>query len=205
MSPAETLRPGVLLIHIRHGQTDWNAEERLQGETDVPLNDHGRGQAKRNGSRLADCLARFGRETSDVDWVASPLSRARETMEIVRGEIGLEPTDYRLEERLREVAFGRWRGHTIPELKQIDPDAVRARRRDKWGFLPPGGESYGDLKRRVADWLATLERDSVVVSHGGVYRVLNHLVAGTPTAEAPALPAPQDRIAVFRDGRVELM
>ena len=195
----------VRLIHIRHGQTDWNAEARLQGETDIPINALGREQARRNGSRLLYCLTGMKRSHDSFDWVASPMARARETMEIVRTEMGLDPADYRLEERLREIAFGKWRGHTIAELKLVDPDAVAARRRDKWGFLPPGGESYADLKTRIEGWLAELDRDTIVVSHGGVFRVLNHLIAGTPAHEAPALPVPQDRIAVFRDGGVELL
>jgi probable phosphoglycerate mutase len=199
------MRPDLKLIHIRHGQTDWNAEARLQGETDIPINALGREQARRNGSRLLYCLTGMKRSHDSFDWVASPLSRARETMEIVRLEMGLEPSAYRLEDRLREIAFGKWRGHTIAELKQTDPDLVAARRRDKWGFLPPEGESYADLKVRIQGWLEELDRDTIVVSHGGVFRVLNHLIAGTPAEAAPELPVPQDRIAVFRGDSVELL
>lgn len=199
------MKPGQLLIHIRHGQTDWNAEARLQGETDIPINDLGREQAHRNGSRLLYCLTGMKRSHDSFDWVASPLSRARETMEIVRTEMGLPPEAYRTEDRLREIAFGKWRGHTIPELKAVDADAVAARKRDKWGFLPPGGESYADLKVRIAGWLESVEGDLIVVSHGGVYRVLHHLIAGTPEHDAPGLPVPQDRIAVFRNDAVELL
>lgn len=204
-APDTGLADGRILIHIRHGETDWNAEARLQGESDVPINARGRDQARRNGARLAEVLPDLQRASDDMDWLSSPLSRARETMEIVRSEMGLDPAGYRTEDRVRELAFGKWRGHTIKELKSVHPDAVRARRNDKWGFVPPGGESYEDLKVRVGAWLARVDRDSVVVAHGGVYRVLHHLIVGTPPAEAPALHAPQDRIAVFRAGSVDLL
>lgn len=203
--PRTDLPPGRLLIHIRHGQTDWNAEARLQGETDVPINALGRDQARGNGRRLADWLQASGFEAGGFDWLASPLSRARETMEIVRAEMGLPPDSYRVEDRLREIAFGAWRGYTIPELKAIDVEAVRARRRDKWGFRPPEGESYADLKVRIAGWLDGLSGDAIVVSHGGVFRVLSHILAGTPEEDAPVLDTPQDRVAVFRDGGLEFV
>ncbi|WP_018698002.1 histidine phosphatase family protein [Amorphus coralli] len=205
LATVPTVKPGQFLIHIRHGQTDWNAEARLQGETDIPINDLGREQARRNGAHLAECLRTLGREPDSFGWVASPLSRARETMEIVRTEMGLPRADYRIEPSLKEISFGSWKGHTIPELKVIDPDAVAERRRDKWGFLPPGGESYAQLKVRIAAWLDTVGDDLIVVSHGGVYRVLHHILAGTPEPDAPGLPTPQDRIAVFRDNGVDLL
>ncbi|MGH2340719.1 histidine phosphatase family protein [Segnochrobactraceae bacterium EtOH-i3] len=191
------------LIHIRHGQTDWNAEARLQGGQDIPLNDLGRSQAARNGAALGAFLAAEGIDPEGLDWVASPLSRARETMEIVRGAMGLDPAAYRLEPVLKEISFGRWEGFTIPELKLTDPEAVARRRADKWGFVPPDGESYRMLSDRVAGWLDGVGRDSVVVAHGGILRVLHGLLAGVPAAELPLMEVPQDRLCRFAGGRVD--
>jgi broad specificity phosphatase PhoE len=195
------MRSGLTLIHIRHGETDWNVESRLQGQQDIPLNPNGRRQAARNGRALAAHLEAAGLDPEDLDWIASPLGRARETMEILRDAAGLAPTAYRLDPLLKEVTFGLWEGFTIPELKLSDPAGVAARRADKWGFMPPGGESYQMLSARIARWLGAVDHPAVVVSHGGVQRVLEGLLLGRPSAEIPSLDVPQDRFVVYRDGR----
>src|SRR6266850_7725781 len=79
-----------VLYFARHGETDWNAERRLQGQHDVPLNALGREQASRCGGILRDLLTRDGRPTDDFDYVSSPLGRARETMELMRFGLGLD-------------------------------------------------------------------------------------------------------------------
>ncbi|RYE75137.1 MAG: histidine phosphatase family protein, partial [Hyphomicrobiales bacterium] len=100
----------MLIYMIRHGQTDWNAEIRLQGQKDIPLNDTGRNQARGNGRALADIL---GTQAIAFDYVASPLGRTRETMELLRGAMGLAPEAYRTDDRLKEVSFGDWEGFTL--------------------------------------------------------------------------------------------
>ena len=79
------------LYYVRHGLTDWNVEQRLQGRRDVPLNRDGRAQALRCGEILRDLLVRDGRAPDSCDYVSSPLIRARETMELMRAALGLEP------------------------------------------------------------------------------------------------------------------
>jgi broad specificity phosphatase PhoE len=76
----------VTIYFIRHGETDWNKIQRYQGQTDIPLNDTGRAQAARNGRVLGEVI---GAGKAQVDFVASPLERATETMEIVRANMGL--------------------------------------------------------------------------------------------------------------------
>jgi len=199
------LPEGVRLFHVRHGETDWNVEGRLQGQLDISMNDRGREQAARNGAALRERLAGDGIAPDALDCVSSPLGRAVETMRIVRAELGLAGA-FRTDARLREVSFGDWSGFTYDELKASGERArVLARRRDKWGFRPPGGETYGDLAARVCAFLKTVRSDTLVVSHGGVFRVLHGLLLGTPWHEVPGLPAPQDRFAIFADGRVEIV
>ncbi|MEM8551169.1 MAG: histidine phosphatase family protein [Pseudomonadota bacterium] len=196
------LAPGVRLIHVRHGETDWNREGRLQGQRDIPLNDTGRGQAKRNGEALRELLAAEGVSPSTLDYVSSPLSRSFETMGIVRAALAL-PEPWRTDERLKEVSFGDWSGYTYEELRQGDQASlVRKRKTDKWSFRPPAGETYGDLADRIGEWLEEVTRDTVAVTHGGVFRVLHGHLCGTPWHEVPSLPAPQDEFFVFCDGRV---
>jgi probable phosphoglycerate mutase len=112
------LKSGVTLYFVRHGETDWNRAGRYQGQRDIPLNGTGRAQAARNGRVLAEVL---GGGAAVLDYVASPLSRARETMEIMRSELMLPPLDYRTDNRLREIHYGHWEGRLWQELPHTDP------------------------------------------------------------------------------------
>jgi broad specificity phosphatase PhoE len=162
----------MLLYYVRHGLTDWNLAGRLQGHRDIPLNQAGRAQAAQCGQILRDLLAREARPPAHFDYVSSPLSRARETMEIMRANLGMAPTGYGIAPALTEISFGEWEGLTYAEVMMRDPDIVAKREADKWQFLPPGGESYRQVVLRVGAWYATLARDTVVCAHGGTGRAL---------------------------------
>ena len=191
-----------LLYYVRHGQTAWNAEGRLQGHLDSELTDAGRAHADRSAEILLDLIERDGRAFEDFDYVASPLGRARTTMQRVRAALGLDPERYRLDARLAEVSYGRWDGFTFPELQAREEEGLVARERDKWGFAPPGGESYADLLGRVGAWHDTVVRDSVVVAHGGTARVLMVHMGITVPEKAPAAVVDQGVVYVFAPGRI---
>jgi broad specificity phosphatase PhoE len=161
-----------VIYFARHGETDWNAERRLQGQHDVPLNSLGRVQAAQCGTILRGLFARDGITAASLDYVSSPLGRARETMELMRNGLGLPPSDYRIDPRLLEMSFGRWEGHTFAELKDREAEGLAAREKDKWSFVMPEGESYEQLVVRVRDWYESVDRDTVVAAHGGVCRAL---------------------------------
>ncbi len=186
------------LYFIRHGETDWNREGRLQGQMDIPLNDTGRGQARRNGDFLAELLATAG----SLDFIASPMLRTRQTMEIVRAACGLPVADFAQEERLKEIKFGHWEGRRWDDLKRTERDAIKARKADRFNFVAPDGESYAMLNARVLDWLDGVARPTVVVSHGGIMRCLQGLALGTEPAKITQLPTPQDRIMLLEPGEV---
>jgi probable phosphoglycerate mutase len=185
------LPDGVTLYFIRHGETDWNKVQRYQGQTDIPLNDTGRAQAKRNGSILREL---HGPALAGFDFVASPLSRTRETMEIVRRELGFIPHDYRHDERLKESHFGHWEGQLWSDLPASDPDGFAARLADTWNWVPRGGENYPMLETRVRAWLANITRNTVAVSHGNVSRSLRGILLNLSQAETPKLAVPQDKV-----------
>jgi probable phosphoglycerate mutase len=103
---------------------------------------------------------------------------------------------------LMEVNYGDWEGLTLIEIGEKFPDAARARDADKWSYVPPNGESYAILSKRVAHWLEKLQRPTLVVAHGGIYRALLHLLAGLPAHDAPHLAVPQDRVILFTEGMV---
>ena len=160
------------IYYIRHGETEWNAEGRLQGTQDIPLNDLGRRQAASAGNILADLFARDGRSETSLAFVASPLGRARLTMELVRGTLRLPPHDYAIDDRLREIGYGHWEGSTLAQMQALDPDVFAARQADKWTVPPPGGESYASVQARMNDWYDQLTADTVAVAHGGTARAL---------------------------------
>ncbi|HEX7076272.1 MAG TPA: histidine phosphatase family protein [Hyphomicrobiaceae bacterium] len=192
------MRGARTIYFVRHGETDWNAARRLQGQTDICLNDVGRRQAARNGHVLKKLVS----EIAAFDFVASPLARTRETMEILREAIGLDRPGYRTDSRLMEVNFGHWEGLTWAELPDRDPEGYQARLADPFGWRPRNGESYRDLMERVAGWLESLEGDAVVVSHGGVSRVLRGHLLGIDPREVPYLDVPQDKVLVLRPGHM---
>jgi probable phosphoglycerate mutase len=154
----------VRLYLARHGETDWNAGGKLQGHTDVPLNEAGRRQAGALAARLAkEGLAAV--TTSD-------LSRARETGELVAGTLGLPAVD--VDADLRERRFGIFEGLTREECGARHPDVWRA-----WverAAAPPGGEERELVVARVTRALGRItaragEGNVLVVSHGGAMRL----------------------------------
>ena len=189
------------LIFVRHGETAYNAESRLQGQLDIPLNARGREQARTVGGTLRSLI---GPEIDRLDaaqaFFASPLERARETTEIARAAMGLEPELYHLDPVLKELSFGVWEGLTWAEIEIKDLKGLRARRKSRWDFAPEGGESYAMLADRLRPWLDSLTEHAFVISHGGVARVLMAMIAGIPPAKAVRTPIIQGRAIVFENG-----
>lgn len=185
---------------IRHGETDWNVEGRLQGLRDIALNAKGRGQATQAGLILRDLLKRAGQEASKLDYVASPLSRACDTMRGVRAALGLPADDFRVDPQLSEISFGEWEGFTIPEMRVRDPQGTVAREQDKWSFVAPGGESYRAVSERMGRWYESLACDTVAVSHGGTARGLMAYLKHSPAAAAPLVDIVQGAVYVFGPG-----
>ena len=189
------------LYFIRHGQTDWNAEGRYQGSRDIPLNDIGRGQADKNGVLLRELLQRNGEGPATFAWYVSPLSRTRETMNLIRGELDEPLPDITIDPRLIEVSFGIYEGHLHTELASGAMAIAGERDANFWDFRPPEGESYADVAQRVLDFGAGLEGPSIIVSHGGILRVLRHLIEGFPHERAVNWFPPQDSVVHFFDGK----
>lgn len=195
--------PAPVIYYIRHGETSWNALGRLQGTQDIPLNDLGRKQAAHAGTILADLFARDGREKSSLSFVASPLIRARATMELVRGSLRLPHDGYALDDRLREIGYGQWEGSTLPEMQRRDPDLFAKRQTEKWTVSPPGGESYVDVQTRMQDWYASVAVDTVTVAHGGTARALMVALGIETPLSAADLTIEQGAVYVFRDGALQ--
>jgi broad specificity phosphatase PhoE len=147
------------LYLIRHGETDWNRDRRIQGQSDTPLNDLGREQARLLGQRLADV-------PFDLAY-SSDLSRAIETAELI---LESRPMPVTTDVGLRERAFGEWEGGSAEEIARAYPERWAAWRSGARDVSPPGGETQVELERRV-----TLALDDIVaVNHGRTLLVVSH-------------------------------
>jgi broad specificity phosphatase PhoE len=159
-------------VIARHGETPWNAERRLQGHADIPLNDRGRVQATALAERLASAPAFAAIYTSD-------LARAHETALIVGERLGLSVVT---DAALREIDVGSWSGRTIDEIEAEWPGKL-----GRWraGEDVHNGESRAHLASRVERAVLAIgschpgER-LLLVAHGGVIRALQRIVEGTP-------------------------
>lgn len=161
-----------VIYYIRHGETIWNVEGRLQGQRDSDLTARGRAQADCCAEILRRLATDDGCRLEQLSFVSSPLGRARATMERIRTLLRLDADGYRVEPNLAEMSFGAWEGFVYADIMRREPDALARREQEKWHFAPPGGESYAALMERVRRWHDTVTRDTVVVAHGGTGRAL---------------------------------
>lgn len=190
------------LYFIRHGETDWNREGRLQGQTDIPLNSLGRRQAEAVGRHLVDpAVTGLDREAfRRLPLYVSPMIRTQETTWIMLEALGMSDRGFTTEPDLKEIGFGSWEGRTWPEIRAADPKGAAARNADKWGFVPPGGENYEMVAARVKRWLDTLQGDTCVVAHGGIARVVLVLLAGRARREAVQADIWQGKVLTIAEG-----
>lgn len=160
-----------MLLLARHGRTAYNAEGRFQGQGAVPLDSHGRDQAR----SLADRVAARGDVTR---MVSSPITRALETAAIVAARTGLVPE---VEPRLAETDCGSWTDRSYAEVVAEDPEGYEAFRRLALDFAAPGGETFGAQLERVLAAIAAIRADdertgrdgaTLVVCHRNVLRLL---------------------------------
>lgn len=184
------------LYMLRHGETAWNTERRMQGNKDSPLTERGRAQALAMGRALK---AELAREPGPTIFLRSPLGRVLETSEIIGRELGLEPGQWRDDPRLAELCYGDWEGLSWKEIEVTHPTALADWRADPHGYCPPGGETHFELRRRSAEVLAEIVASNVrtvVVGHGVSGAVLRGLNLGLDAKAMFVLEKPQD--AFFR-------
>jgi probable phosphoglycerate mutase len=177
----------------RHGETAANAEGRVQGWLDPPLNERGREQAR----ELAERAAGLGLRTL----YSSQLARARETADIVGERVGLTP---RADERFAESNRGAWEGRLLKEIEREDPRDWAAWQRAGADFrFPGGGESLGEHLARVEAGLADVEQGelpALVVSHGGTIRCALVARAGRRLEEFTRIPVPNAALVPLEAG-----
>lgn len=186
-----------MIYLVRHGQTAFNAEGRMQGHLDSPLTDLGLAQARAFGALLGGLIAK------PAEWrlISSPLGRARSTAAQIGRALNL-PVE--TDPRVIEVSFGQWDGRLRRELAAEHPDTFG---RGDWQFAAPGGESFEAVETRIADWLSELpaepDRKVVVVCHGGSGRVVRGAYLGLSRAETWSQDVPQDAVFRLANGTVD--
>ena len=167
------------VLLARHGQTDWNAAGKIQGVSDVPLNERGREQAAALAGRVLDAGAISAVYTS-------PLKRARETAEIIGRRLGLEPVPVAA---LTELNFGDWEGCSWEEIGRRWPEQFAAYSADRRNYAPPNGESYAEMLGRAWPFVDALRRmpgdaAALCVCHSAVMRGLLAREQGLSVAES---------------------
>lgn len=181
------------LLILRHGETEWNRQGRMQGSLDSPLTDAGRQHARDQGT----VLRRLG--VTSHNWYCSPQGRARETARLASGDGPVTP-----DKRLREIGMGDWSGRTRDEIAAVAPEyfSPDSPPLAYYGHAP-GGETPEDVAVRLGPFLAVLKRPSVVVTHGVTSRVLRCLLLGLPVSAFAYLGGGQGVAYRVIDGRYQ--
>ena len=178
------------LYFVRHGQTEWNAIRRMQGQWNSDLNDTGRAQAEVNGGLLATC----GIEAL----FASPLDRTRQTATIINRHLKL--ADVKFDDRIKEWDCGDWSGHLYDEVRERWPEEWAALQADRFHYRGPNCENYPDMIARSTPFLDELRNHEAsriaVVSHGMIGRVMVSVLLGH--SESDTLSYGQDNDVIFR-------
>lgn len=177
------------LYFIRHGETEWNAERRMQGQWESDLTDRGRDQARRTAARVA---------ALGVDRIyASSLRRARDSAQALADETGLTVS---FDTRLMEWRAGAWSGHLYKDIMERWPAEWTAWRADQWRYRPPGAENFTDLVERggaaLKEILAAEHARIAIVSHGFITRAMLAFMLDLAPEEAIGVATPND--AFFR-------
>jgi broad specificity phosphatase PhoE len=173
----------TLLALLRHGDTAWTAEGRIQGRTDVPLSDAGRATLSTFG--FPSCVRNFL-------VVTSPLMRCVETAALLG--FAHAPRD----PRLAEMSWGAWEGRKLAELRAELGEAMRANEARGWDFRPEGGETPREVYARVASWLRELERPTLAVTHRGVMRGILAAATGWDMRGKPPAKLDWHAVHIFR-------
>jgi len=197
----------MTLVHplyvLRHGETAWNIDRRMQGSKNSDLTERGRTQAVAMGRVLK---AELARDPGPTAFLRSPLGRTRETSLLIGRELGLDPAQWREDSRLAELSYGQWEGFSWTEIEAHTPNALSDWRADPEGYCPPGGETHFELRRRSAAALADIVAANirtVIVGHGVSGAVLRGINLGLDARAMFVLEKPQDAFFRLTQGREE--
>ncbi|EIQ1510522.1 histidine phosphatase family protein [Vibrio parahaemolyticus] len=181
---------------LRHGETEFNADKKLQGHCNSSLTSKGSEQARRVGTTLKQYV-----ENCPFRVYSSTLGRALQTSQIVCEELNYSYEKLNKEPRLKEFSLGEWEQRTIPSLEQEIPNLLS---QNDWYLQAPNCETYESVRERLSCWLSdvTHDEDIVVVSHGLTGIVLRGLLLGMDYTQVWQQDLPQDAFFIIEDGRI---
>ncbi|HCE3287855.1 histidine phosphatase family protein, partial [Vibrio parahaemolyticus] len=181
---------------LRHGETEFNADKKLQGHCNSSLTSKGSDQARRVGTTLKQYV-----ENRPLRVYSSTLGRALQTSQIVCEELNYSYENLNKEPRLKEFSLGEWEQRTIPSLEQEIPNLLA---QNDWYLQAPNCETYESVRERLSSWLSdvTHDEDIVVVSHGLTGIVLRGLLLGMDYTQVWQQDLPQDAFFIIEDGRI---
>lgn len=185
------------LYILRHGETVWNREGRMQGRMDSPLTETGEAQARAIGRLLQS--KGLGPETHQVR--SSPQGRARRTAEIAFGAIWEIAED----DRLVEICVGDWTGRTRSEVLEADANALGEGDMMEFYANAPDGEGFAPMWARAREFLGELTEPTIVVTHGITSRFLRAVALGVDEHGIAELPGGQGVVHHIREGRTDLI
>ncbi|HCG7403482.1 TPA: histidine phosphatase family protein [Vibrio parahaemolyticus] len=181
---------------LRHGETEFNADKKLQGHCNSSLTSKGSDQARRVGTTLKQYV-----ENRPFRVYSSTLGRALQTSQIVCEELNYSYENLNKEPRLKEFSLGEWEQRTIPSLEQEIPNLLA---QNDWYLQAPNCETYESVRERLSSWLSDVahDEDIVVVSHGLTGIVLRGLLLGMDYTQVWQQDLPQDAFFIIEDGRL---
>lgn len=181
---------------LRHGETEFNADKKLQGHCNSSLTSKGCDQARRVGTMLKQYV-----ENRPFRVYSSTLGRALQTSQIVCEELNYSYENLNKEPRLKEFSLGEWEQRTIPSLEQEVPNLLA---QNDWYLQAPNCETYESVRERLSSWLSDVahDEDIVVVSHGLTGIVLRGLLLGMDYTQVWLQDLPQDAFFIIEDGRI---
>ncbi|EHU5172593.1 histidine phosphatase family protein [Vibrio parahaemolyticus] len=181
---------------LRHGETEFNADKKLQGHCNSSLTSKGSDQARRVGTTLKQYV-----ENRPFRVYSSTLGRALQTSQIVCEELNYSYENLNKEPRLKEFSLGEWEQRTIPSLEQEIPNLLA---QNDWYLQAPNCETYESVRERLSSWLSDVahDEDIVVVSHGLTGIVLRGLLLGMDYTQVWQQDLPQDAFFTIEDGRI---
>jgi len=173
-----------MILICRHGETQWNIQQRKQGRQDSPLTLNGIKQ----GSMLAKELDGFITSDSPII-LCSPLCRTKQYASIICDTVGIPYSLIEFDDRLKEHSFGEWEGLNEVQIEELYPGMVKAREASWWDYEVPGGESYALLERRLTPFVEGLNicEDYVIIAHEMVSKVLRKILLGLSEQECLSL------------------
>ncbi|EGR3116401.1 histidine phosphatase family protein [Vibrio parahaemolyticus] len=181
---------------LRHGETEFNADKKLQGHCNSSLTSKGCDQARRVGTTLKQYV-----ENRPFRVYSSTLGRALQTSQIVCEELNYSYENLNKEPRLKEFSLGEWEQRTIPSLEQEVPNLLA---QNDWYLQAPNCETYESVRERLSSWLSDVahDEDIVVVSHGLTGIALRGLLLGMDYTQVWQQDLPQDAFFIIEDGRI---